>query len=229
MANLSRFGGVPRSSIYLSEQAAAQADVAGSGQFWVKNDTPNIPMFTDDAGTIYSLRSEGKQATYIPVDASSILPITAGPITLKAADANFKDPFYYIPFDGTSIEVATFFWKPPARWNVGTLSAKFIWVASTNAAALTVSWNLQAYAYSDGEDLSNEATSGQQVVDSTTNDLKDLLISAETPALTIQGTPAAGDLLEVRIVRNPTADTYTADAWLRGVELFWTTDDPTDD
>jgi len=50
MANLSRFGGVPRSSIYLSEQAAAQADVAAYGQFWTKNATPNTPYFTDDAG-----------------------------------------------------------------------------------------------------------------------------------------------------------------------------------
>ena len=35
----------------MTEQAAANADVAGDGQFWVKTATPNVPMFTDDAGT----------------------------------------------------------------------------------------------------------------------------------------------------------------------------------
>lgn len=37
--------------IFIEEQAAAEADVAGDGQVWVRNDTPNTLMFTDDAGT----------------------------------------------------------------------------------------------------------------------------------------------------------------------------------
>lgn len=37
--------------IFLTEQAAAQADVAGKGQFWVKTATPNEAWFTGDAGT----------------------------------------------------------------------------------------------------------------------------------------------------------------------------------
>lgn len=35
---------------FLTEQAAAEADVAGKGQVWVKTDTPNSLMFTDDTG-----------------------------------------------------------------------------------------------------------------------------------------------------------------------------------
>ena len=37
-------------SIFLTEKAAADADVAGDGQLWVKTATPNELMFTDDAG-----------------------------------------------------------------------------------------------------------------------------------------------------------------------------------
>jgi hypothetical protein len=40
---------------FITEQAAADADVAGDGQFWVRNDAPNLPMFTDDAGTDFGL------------------------------------------------------------------------------------------------------------------------------------------------------------------------------
>ena len=40
---------------FLIEQAAADADVAGSGQFWVKTATPNVAMFTDDAGTDFQI------------------------------------------------------------------------------------------------------------------------------------------------------------------------------
>lgn len=35
---------------YLFERSAANADVAAYGQFWIKDDSPNVPMFTDDAG-----------------------------------------------------------------------------------------------------------------------------------------------------------------------------------
>lgn len=37
--------------LFLTEQAAAEADVAGKGQIWVETATPNILRFTDDAGT----------------------------------------------------------------------------------------------------------------------------------------------------------------------------------
>lgn len=37
--------------IFLTEQAAAEADVADKGQIWVKSGAPNTLWFTDDAGT----------------------------------------------------------------------------------------------------------------------------------------------------------------------------------
>lgn len=41
--------------IYIVEQAAASADVAGRGQLWVKSTTPNELWFTNDAGTDFQL------------------------------------------------------------------------------------------------------------------------------------------------------------------------------
>ena len=43
----------------IHEQAAADADVAAYGQWWVRDDVPNAPMFTDDAGTDFNLLSGG--------------------------------------------------------------------------------------------------------------------------------------------------------------------------
>ena len=37
-------------SLFFSEESAAQGDIAGFGQIWVKNDTPNNLYFTDDTG-----------------------------------------------------------------------------------------------------------------------------------------------------------------------------------
>jgi len=41
--------------IFLTEQAEAEADVAGKGQIWVDTATPNVAFFTDDAGTDFRL------------------------------------------------------------------------------------------------------------------------------------------------------------------------------
>lgn len=46
-------------SLYLGEQASAQTDVAGQGQIWVKNTTPNELWFTDDAGNDIQLGGGG--------------------------------------------------------------------------------------------------------------------------------------------------------------------------
>jgi hypothetical protein len=41
--------------LFMREQAAAEADVAGQGQVWVQTATPNLLMFTDDAGTDFQV------------------------------------------------------------------------------------------------------------------------------------------------------------------------------
>ena len=50
--------------MFLTEQAAADADVAGKGQFWVKTATPNQAWFTDDAGTDFQLANLAEAQTF---------------------------------------------------------------------------------------------------------------------------------------------------------------------
>lgn len=46
---------VTAGSLMVNEGASAPADIAAFGQYWVKNDVPNTPWFTDDAGNDYPL------------------------------------------------------------------------------------------------------------------------------------------------------------------------------
>ncbi len=50
--------------VFLKEQASADADVAGSGQYWVKTATPNVPMFTNDAGTDFQFATLAGSETF---------------------------------------------------------------------------------------------------------------------------------------------------------------------
>ncbi len=53
--------------VYMTERASANSDFAADGQFWVRNDVPNTPMFTDDAGNDFVLNSGGGAASEIKV------------------------------------------------------------------------------------------------------------------------------------------------------------------
>lgn len=60
-------------SLFINEQASAQTDVAGQGQIWVKNTTPNELWFTDDAGNDIQLGTGGfssKCSVYLSSDQS---------------------------------------------------------------------------------------------------------------------------------------------------------------
>jgi hypothetical protein len=50
---------VLNSTFQMAEQAANNSPAAGFGEFWVRNDIPNVPMFTDDAGTDFVLNAGG--------------------------------------------------------------------------------------------------------------------------------------------------------------------------
>lgn len=47
----------------MNERTVANAFVAGVGQFWVRDDAPNVPMFTNDVGTDFVLNAGGGSQT----------------------------------------------------------------------------------------------------------------------------------------------------------------------
>jgi hypothetical protein len=56
------------SSIFLTEKADADADVAGKGQIWVDTATANVLYFTDDAGTDFAISRAEKALQMVIVD-----------------------------------------------------------------------------------------------------------------------------------------------------------------
>jgi len=66
-------------TLKLREQASAPADVAGEGQFWVKNDTPNNPYFTDDEGN-------DKQLAVFDADTGEMIVVSNQTATIETAD-----------------------------------------------------------------------------------------------------------------------------------------------
>jgi hypothetical protein len=131
--------------------------------------------------------------------------------------------FYYIGFpDGATTTFANWAMPMPSDYNGGTITAVFYWVAGT-ASTNSVRWGLAARAYADGNLIDQAFGTQQQVTDA--NQANDSVnISAATPAITIGGTPAAGNFVQFRANRNPAdaADTLPAVAELLAIRITYT-------
>lgn len=171
----------------------------------------------------------GKHA--IPVLAGSITPSAVGGCAAVAsfAGAANQPDYFYSAFDPTTEEYGQFAISMPKSWNEGTLTARFRWAHPATTVNFGVVWGLQGVAVSDDDTIAAAFGTAQEVTDTggTTNDL---YISAETSAITIGGTPQAGDMLFFRVYRKSASgsDTLAVDAHLLGIDVFMTTDASTD-
>lgn len=162
--------------------------------------------------------ADPKRGLYVP--ASAMYPsTTAGCAALAQVESTTNDVnIKVLDFDGagTSKEAAEFGIQSPTWWDASTLTVQFIWYATAGSG--TVNWEAQAVAFSDDDALDAAYGTLQEVTD-TLLATGDVHITAETAAITVAGTPVAGDWINVRINRDPANDTNTSDARLMGVRV----------
>jgi len=131
----------------------------------------------------------------------------------------------YLAFDTTTEEFVSFSVEMPENWDLGTVKARFKWTgASGCSAADTVEWKIQARAISDDDAIDAALGTAQVISDAVTAD-GDLQRTGTTPALTIGGTPAKGDLCYFKVSRNVGGtDDMAEDAWLVDVNIQYAAD-----
>jgi hypothetical protein len=162
---------------------------------------------------------------------AEILLTAAGgwPSTTSGCAANAKTEYgtndadlYTLDFDADANEYAQ--WTIPAMpsdWDAGTLTATFIWTAASGTG--DVIWALQGRAYAN-DDAIDAAWGTAQTATDTLIATGDIHVTSATSAITLAGSPAAGQLVQLRVYRDADAggDTLAADARLLGVKLVYT-------
>tara|TARA_Y100000310_G_scaffold236502_1_gene239686 strand:+ start:6258 stop:7175 length:918 start_codon:yes stop_codon:yes gene_type:complete len=213
--------------IQLKERAEADSNIAAYGQIWVDLATPNILMFTDDADTDFAVEVAGKNTIWIP--ASAMRPTTSNgcaAITDVETTAGRPD-MQTLDFDAAADTHAQFQIAMPKSWDEGTVTAQFFWKhAGGQTGGLDgVAFAIQGVAASSDDtiDVAYGTAVAMTAVDGAT--AEDLYSSAETSAVTIAGTPAAGDVCFFRVLRDVSdaGDDLDIDAGLIGIKLFITT------
>lgn len=133
-----------------------------------------------------------------------------------------KNMYSYLAFDKDSIEYAYANVPLPDDYTGGDLYFKVYWLHPA-ATAYKVSWGLQGVVISNDDSLDVAQGTAIYVNDegATTSDL---YISPISTALTLAGTPGAGDLAQFRISRkadDATNDTLDVDAYLLGAMVWY--------
>ncbi|RVD39057.1 DUF2793 domain-containing protein [Mesorhizobium sp. M4A.F.Ca.ET.020.02.1.1] len=170
-----------------------------------------------------------KQTIWMP--AAAMTPRTTNGATSGTAEmSSNKNMVSTLDFDASTQEFAQFDIAMPKSWNEGTITFIPYWSHASTTTNFGVVWGLDAVAISDDDTLDVAFGTAQTSTDTggTTNDL---YVGPESSAITVSGSPSAGDLVQFRIHRNPSdgSDTMAIDARLHGVKVLYVIDALKDD
>lgn len=171
----------------------------------------------------------GKHAVWVA--AGSMSPSAAGGCAALAtiASASNQPDIQSLDFDPTTQEYAQFSLKMPSSWNEGTITFRPVWSHPSTTTNFGVVWDLQAVAVSDDDAIAVAFGTAQTSTDTggTTNDV---YVGPESSAITVSGSPAAGDTVFFRLSRvtGNGSDTMGVDARMHGIEVMLTTNERTD-
>lgn len=179
-----------------------------------------------DTYQIFNDRAKiGKQAVWIPAKAMEP-SVTSGCQSLVVTSISSGKPSVKsLDFDSAAIEYAEFEAAMPPSWNEGTITFKAYWTTTASDTS-GVAWMLQGVTVGDNEAFDATYGTAITVIDNVQSAANRQLISAESAAITVSGSPAAGERASFRIGRDTTngSDTMAADAKLIGIVLYFTTD-----
>jgi len=166
----------------------------------------------------------GKQSIWVP--AAAMTPtVSNGCAALVSIETTAGRPdMNVLDFDKDADEHAQFSIAFPNSWNLGTVTFQAFW--SGIAATTGVSWMLQGVAMNDNETIDVVYGTAVKVDDDAQGAVEELLVTAESAAVTIAGTPADNDLCYFRFYRDvsQTNDDMAGDCRLHGIKIFYTTD-----
>ena len=174
-----------------------------------------------DAGHTGFQPLERYDTYWIPASAMTA-KITNGPVFGESELGGTNDIIKtWYAFDTTTEQYVMFDIVMPEGWDRSTIKTKFYWSPTDDSGTTseTVEWELGGVAISDDDAYDANIASAEVIYDTIlAGENADLHVSSATPATTVDGTPALGDLIQFEASRNVGGtDDYGADAKLFGI------------
>jgi len=166
----------------------------------------------------------GKETMWVP--AAAMYGATTNPAAAEQVETTATRPdMKVLDFDASTDEFAQFSVAFPKSWNEGTVTYQVYWTpGSTNTGDCI--FGLQGVSCGDSDTIDIAYGTAINVTDAGIGTVEDQQVSAESSAVTIAGSPAVDQLTYFQLFRDANAggDTFSADARVLGIKLFFTTD-----
>ena len=178
----------------------------------------------DGGGTTAALKIAGTETMWIPATAF-YLP-TTNPADAASVETTATQPeLKVLDFDASTAQYAQFAIAMPKSWNLGTVTYQVFWSPSTTNTGNCI-FGLQGVSCSEGDTADVAFGTAQEVTDAGIGTVEDVQMTSASSAMTIAGSPADDDQTFFQLYRDAAdgSDTFTGEARVLGIKLFYTTD-----
>jgi len=178
-------------------------------------------VFKSGSGAV---KIAGTETMWVPVTAmygATTNPPDAAQVETTALRPDMK----VLDFDASTDQFAQFSVAFPKSWNEGTITYQVYWApASTNTGNCI--FGLQGVSVGDGDTIDVAYGTAITITDAGIGTVEDQQVSSVSSAVTIAGSPAVDQQTYFQLFRDANAggDTFSADARVLGVKIFFTTD-----
>ena len=182
----------------------------------------------DSGGNVAAVKIAGKETIWVPA-AAMYAATTNGADAEQVETTATRPDMKVFDFDASTKQYTQFTIAMPKSWNEGTVTYQVYWAPSTTNTGNAI-FGLQGVACADGDTIDVAYGTAVNVTDAGIGTVEDQQITSESGAMTIAGSPAAGEQSYFQLFRDAAdgSDTFTGECRVLGVKLFFTTDAATD-
>jgi len=178
----------------------------------------------DSGGTVSAVKIAGTETIWIP--SSAMYGSTTNGADAQQVETTATRPdLKVLDFDAGTAEYAQFAIAMPKSWNLGTVTFQAFWSPSSTNTGNCI-FGLQGVSCTEGDTADVVFGTAAEVTDAGIGTVEDVQMTAVSGAVTIAGSPADDDQTFFQVYRDAAdgSDTFTGDARLLGIKLFYTTD-----
>ena len=178
----------------------------------------------DSGGNVSAVQIAGKETMWVP--AAAMYGPTTNPADAAQVETTATRPDLKVfDFDASTQQYTQFTVAMPKSWNEGTLTYQVYWSPSTTNTGDAI-FGLQAVACADNDTIDVAYGTAIEVTDAGIGTVEDQQITSESGAMTVAGSPAAGEQTYFQLFRKAAdgSDTFTGECRVLGVKIFFTTD-----
>ena len=197
---------------------------AANGDITIAPNGTGVAKAVDAADATSAIKIAGKETMWVPAPAMfgpTTNPADAAQVETTATRPDLK----VFDFDASTKQYTQFSVAMPKSWNEGTVTYQVYWSPSTTNTGNAI-FGLQGVACADNDTIDVAYGTAIEVTDAGIGTVEDQQITSESSAMTVAGSPAAGEQTYFQLYRDAAdgSDTFTGECRVLGVKIFYTTD-----